>query len=299
MINLKAAGEYIVKCVLRRFSPKTLFSLQYYKVYGKFLNYRDPKSFYEKIGYLQYNTDTTQWSRLADKIEVRNFIEEKGLGRMLTTLLGVYRNSAEIDYDKLPVSFVLKTNHGSATNIFVKDKNMIDKDVVGKQLDDWLKIDFGVNGAQPHYSKIKPQILAEGLLLDDETTKVGKMLYDYKFYCINGIPRFVQVMKDREPNTHNMKVMVYDMNWKAHPEYVSALHDKTAIDVNPPVAYEEMKEAAAILSEGFPFVRVDFYQINGKPVFGEMTFTPGFDTATRDFFDLIGKEINIDNYVKK
>ena len=290
--------ESFLKYILRRCSPKTLFSLQYYKTYGKFLNYRHPNSFYEKIGYLQYYTDTTQWSKLADKIAVRDFIKEKGLGDMLTTLLGVYNHSFEIDYDKLPKSFVLKTNHGSATNIFVKDKDNIDRDVINKQLDEWLAIDFGFNGAQPHYSKIKPRILAEGLLLDEETTKVGKMLYDYKFYCINGNPRYIQVMKDREPNTHNIKVMVYDMNWNAHPEYVSTFHNKTSIDANPPVSFEQMKKASCILAEGFPFVRVDFYQVNGNPIFGEMTFTPGFDTATQDFFDLIGKEIDVEIYIR-
>lgn len=298
-MNVKKCIESVLKYVLRRCSPKLLFSLQYYKAYGKFLNYKNPQSFYEKIGYLEFYSDTSQWGRLADKIAVRDYIKEKGLDNMLTTLLGVYRNSSEINYESLPTSFVLKTNHGSATNIFVKDKIKIDKKAVGKQLDDWLKIDFGFNGAQPHYSKIKPLILAEAMLMDDETTKVGKMLHDYKFYCVNGKPRFLQILKDRVPNTHEIKLMVYDMDWNAHPEFISDFHDKIAIEEKPPVAFEEMKKAAEVLAEGFPFVRVDFYQINGKPIFGEMTFTPGFDTATQSFFDMIGKEINIESYINK
>ena len=298
-MKLQKIGEAVVKFVLRKCSPKLLFSLQYYKTYGQFLNYKNPQSFYEKIGYLEFYSDTTKWSELADKIAVRDYIKEKGLGEMLTNLLGVYNLSSEIDYDKLPTSFVLKTNHGSATNIFVGDKNTIDKEAVGKQLDDWLKIDFGYNGAQPHYSKIKPMILAEGLLMDDETTKKGKMLHDYKYYCINGEPRFIQIIKDREPNTHDCNIMVYDMNWNVHPEFVSKLHNKATIDDNPPIAFEEMKKAAKVLSEGFPFVRVDFYQINGKPIFGEMTFTPGLDSMTQAFFDLIGRELNIERYLKK
>lgn len=120
----------------------------------------------------------------------------------------------------------------------------------------------------------------------------GKLLIDYKFYCINGIPQYVQVMSDRVPNTHEVKVSLLDMNWESHPEYCSYQHQQ-AVGVNKPDCFVQMKEIASALSLKFPFVRIDFYEIDGKPLFGEMTFTPGFDTVNMSFEKFIGEQIKL------
>ena len=101
---------------------------------------------------------------LADKFQVRKYIEEKGLRNTLTHLYGVWDDASKIDFDKLPNAFVIKTNNASATNILVRDKSKIDEAAVRKQLDEWLKIDYGYRTCQPHYSRIKPLILAEEFL---------------------------------------------------------------------------------------------------------------------------------------
>lgn len=118
----------------------------------------------------------------------------------------------------------------------------------------------------------------------------NKSLNDYKFYCVNGEPLFVQVMTDREPNTHTMRVALMDMNWHPHPEYCSTLH-KQPDEVIKPKSFVKMIEMAKNLSSPFEFVRVDFYEVSEKPVFGEMTFTPGFDTVNFDFERIIGERI--------
>ncbi len=119
-----------------------------------------------------------------------------------------------------------------------------------------------------------------------------KVLNDYKFYCINGEPLYVIIYSDRVPNTHIMKRSIYDMDWNKHPEFLG----KCAIpgkDIDKPVSFELMKKMASKLSKQFPFVRVDFYEVNGKPVFGEMTFTPGMQEISVAFSNMLGNLLQL------
>lgn len=286
LVLLRRASDSL----LRKYNPELLFSIYHKRATGRFINYRNPRSLNDKIAFMEFRTDTTEWSRLADKVRVRDYVKECGYEDYLTKLYGVYEHADEIDYDKLPKSFVLKTNNGSATNILVKDKRKINIENINQQLEDWLKIDYGYKTCQPHYSHIKPLILAEEFLVDEQTHKEGKSLLDYKFYCINGEARYVFVYSDRVPNSHIMKRMIYDMNWIAHPEYLGRYTVKGQI-TSCPSSFSLMKEMANVLSHKFPFVRVDFYEINGKPIFGEMTFTPGHQEASLEFLNMLGKEL--------
>ena len=119
-----------------------------------------------------------------------------------------------------------------------------------------------------------------------------KSLNDYKFYCCNGEPLYCFVYTDRVPNSHVMKRTIYDMDWNCHPEFMG----RRAIagpQIEKPSSFEKMKEMAEKLSSPVPFVRVDFYEINGKPIFGEMTFTPGMQEASNSFLEMMGKKINL------
>lgn len=277
------------KNYLRKYNPELLFKISYYRIKGKWLNTKHPKTLYDHIAYMMFHTNTEIWSCLADKILVRDYVKEKGYADFLPQLYGTYNCATEIDYTALPKQFVLKTNNASATNIIVFDKETIDVDNVNKQLDEWLRIPYGFLTCQPHYSHIKPKILAEELLIDEQTTLHGKMLTDYKFYCINGKPLYVQLMLDRIPNTHEMSIKLYDMNWIQHDEYLSKIHKTSSFEYPMPKSFSKMKEMAAVFSNGFPFMRVDFYEINGKPILGETTFTPGFDSLPDGLLDSLGK----------
>ena len=278
--------------ILCRYNPEKLFCIRFKRIYGVPLNSHNPKTLYDRIAYLAFHTDTTLWSRLADKIAVRDYIKEKGYGYMLPQLYGVYDRAEDIDYKVLPSAFVLKTNNASATNILVRDKTKIDINAINKRLNRWLRINYGRRTCQPHYSRIRPRILCEELLVDNETTLKGKMLIDYKFYCINGEPLYVQVLMDREENTHKMKAALYDMEWKQHMEYLSKSKELNCSNMERPKSFDEMKQAAKVFAEGKQFIRVDFYEINGKPYLGELTFTPGWGTMNADFFKDMGKIIN-------
>lgn len=207
---------------LRKHNPEKLFSIFHKRSTGYRLNIDNPKMLHEKIAYLSFRTDTTVWTRLADKVRVREYVEECGYGEYLPKLYGIWEHTDDIDFEKLPKSFVLKTNNASATNILVRDKSQLDLVAVRNQLDEWMKIDYGYLTCQPHYSRIKPLILSEEFLGGG-----GKMLIDYKLYCINGNVEFVQVMSDRKENSHDCNVNMMDLNWKSHPEFCSTIHQQS------------------------------------------------------------------------
>lgn len=278
---------------LRKYNPELLFKINYYRAQGRWLNTKQPQTLYDKIAYQMFHTDTSIWSELADKVRVRDYITSLGYGGYLPKLYGVYKRAEEINYESLPQQFILKTNNASATNIVVFDKSQLDYNHTNKQLDKWLKIPYGYLTCQPHYSKIEPRILAEELLIDDQTTRQGKSLIDYKFFCINGVPEYVMVMSDRIQNTHEMKCMVFDMSWEKCPEYVNVLNHEPIENMSVPGSFEKMKSLANIFAKDFPFVRVDFYEINGKPILGELTFTPGLSAITQSMINTLGKKIKL------
>lgn len=277
---------------LKKTNPERLFSIYHERSTGKYLNIDHPVTLDDKIAYMEFRTDTSEWSRLADKVHVRDYVEECGYADNLTRLYGVWESADAIDFSELPNSFVIKTNNGSATNILIKDKSTMDEAAVRKQLDEWLKYDYGYHTAQPHYSNMKPLILAEEFLVDEETKRAGAILKDFKFYCVNGEPCYVIVYSDRVPNSHRMKRTIYDMDWNMHQEFLGKLA-VAGPEIKKPECFQLMKEMAAALSKPFKFVRVDFYEINGKPVFGEMTFTPGMQETSNEFAELLGADVKI------
>ena len=271
---------------LKRNNPEKLFSIFHKRSTGKPLDIDNPKTMDDKIAYLAFRTDTSEWSRLADKVRVREYVEECGYGENLPQLYGTWERAEDIDFNTLPNAFAIKTNNASATNILVKDKSKMNEVKVRAQLDKWLKFDYGYETCQPHYSRIKPLILAEELLVNEGG------INDYKFLCINGKAQYIIVMSDRSENTHNFKVSIFDLNWNPHPKYCGNYHTITN-NIPRPNSLEKMIIMAENLSTPFPFVRIDFYEIGGKPVFGEMTFTPGSSSINHLFNREMGDLIQI------
>ncbi len=250
-----------------------ILSLRYRKALGRKLKKKDPQSFYDKIFWLSCYSDTAEWSRLADKYLVREFIKEKIGEEYLPQLYSVYDSADDIDFDKLPNSFVIKTNNGCASNFLVHDKKNADLEKIRKELAYWLKFPYGELTGQRHYSRIEPKIIAEEFMYQEKDPKAA--LIDYKFYCFDGKPMYCNVLSERIFNTHRIKKHMYDMDWKPIPEMFTSTEDLKEID--KPVTFESMKEIAEKLAKDFSFVRVDLYEINNKIKFGEMTFMPGMD----------------------
>ena len=277
---------------LPRIKPQWYVKYAYHSYTGSKLDLKKPKNIYEKINYIRYYGNTRYWSILTDKYKVREYIVKNGFADILNELYFVYDKPKDIKFDLLPNSFVLKTNNSCETNYLIKDKTTINEKKVRLTLKKWLTYDFGKNTGQPHYSKITPKIIAEKYLVNDD--KRTDSLVDYKFYCFHGEVHYIFVYSDRIINTHNVKRMIYDKDWNKLVDKMDPKFEQIRTDLKPK-SFIYMKKIAEKLSSSFPFVRVDFYEVNSNPVFGEMTFTPGYDSgATEEFMFEMGELIKIE-----
>lgn len=270
---------------------KPIFALRYYKKFHRCLQLKHPTLYYDKTFWLSMHSDTTLWSQLTDKYEVRHFVEQRCGSDILNDLYGVYDTPDDIDWEKLPQQFVMKTTNGCASNVFVKDKNRANLVQIERDLARYLKIRYGALTAQPHYTRIKPRIIAEKLLVDQQHP--DKQIVDYKFNCFDGMVHSCAVFSDRLPNTHRFGRMIYDTEWNPHSEWLENTKDVILKEVDRPEALDKMLLIASTLSQGFPYVRVDLYCINAEPLFGEMTFTPGLAPYTLEFQATLGELIDL------
>lgn len=274
-------------------SPKLVARLWYFYFFRKHLNLQNPRNINEKIQWLKFYSDTSMWTLLADKYKVRDFVKERGCGDLLTRLYGVWKRSEEIDFDSLPNSFVLKTNNFSGEVILVEDKSRIDVNTVKYRLDQWLSSKKGIETAELHYLTISPCIIAEEYLKQDSS--LSSSLIDYKFYCFNGEPYCAMVCYDRVIGEHAVK-MIYDLEkWMPRIDCIKKGYEDERV-IPRPKSYERMLSACRILAAGFPMVRMDFYEVDGKPYFGEFTFTPagGFiNCLTPEFLLELGGQLHL------
>lgn len=292
--NIKDILWKIKMTFLGHFFPKKVIDYRFYDAYGRFINWNSPKSLDEKINWLKIYSDTSLWPILADKYEVRKYVSERGFSDSLVKLYGKWDKVEDIDWNSLPNHFIIKTNNGSGDVIKCYNKNTFDYQKSIKTLKKLLHLKFGYDMGEQQYAKIRPCIIAEELLDSNNQAFKSDSLIDYKFLSFNGKPTYIWVCFNR--THHSTDVAVYDLEWHFHPEFsVSTSHYKLCTKPLPrPKALEEMLHMASVLSKGFPFVRVDLYEVGGKAYFGEMTFTPaaGFNTFFSNNFQMIlGKKI--------
>lgn len=240
--------------------PIVLAEIRYYARFKKKLNLKNPQTLNEKILYLSLKTDTTLWTRCADKYAVRGYVEEKGLKDILIPLIGVWDNVADIDFDKLPNEFVLKLTKGSGYNLICNDKSKLNLKQTRKMLRSWLNVNCYYFSREPQY-KGKSKLVAEKMLEYN--------IMDYKFFCFHGKPMYVELYIDR---FGNHKKLFYDMDWNIAG--FTTANDVVKGSLEKPKEFEEMKDVALKLCKGMAFVRVDLYLHNGRIYFGEMTFCP-------------------------
>ena len=302
-IREKAKKSFLIRRCFNRYcayrfkrNPMALANSDYRRVMGKDIDWSSPKNLIEKIYWMLFNTDTSLWSLCADKYNVRKFVEERGCGDMLNQLYGCWSRVGDIDYASLPESFVLKTSNSSGQVIIVKDKRQFNVGAANKKLNRWLHFVYGLTNAQLHYMRIEPCVIAERLLVN--TASSDESLVDYKIWCFDGVPESVLVVYGRKGEDY--KLSVFDLQW-------NNISDKTLKRTSPhfggdciakPASFDKMVEAAKKLSAGFPEVRVDFYDISGNPIFGELTFSTGYSYFTDEYYDYLGSKVNIAN-VKK
>lgn len=256
MEKFKTYEEYIPKLIA------------FFKRFAINLDLKNPKTISDKINWLKIYHSTPLKARCADKVLLHDYCKEK-LGKdICIPLIKTYKNVDEIKWGELPNSFVIKCNHGSGMNIVVKDKSKMNKDEVKAKLNKWMNKDFAFqNGYEMHYTLIKRQILVEEFKKDEKHSD----LTDYKVWCFNGKPDFIQVFNNRTTNKYCNN---YTLDWQYFKDNrIDLKSNPNALDPKP-VNLDKMIEYSKILSEDFPFVRVDFYEINDELYLGELTFTP-------------------------
>jgi hypothetical protein len=243
-------------------NPEKRIAKQFEREVGYPLNLSNPETFNEKLNWLKVHYRNPLMPVCSDKYLVREYVENKKLGHILVPLLGAGDCFNELKWETLPDEFVLKTNHNSGGVWIIKNKTEVDTKVLGKEIDEKLSKKFGRLSHEWHYLDIKPKVLAEQYLAD----KKGELL-DYKFFCFNGEPRYIQIDFDRFTN-HTRTY--YDLNWKNLR--FSTGYPVSDREVERPKKFNEMFDAAKALSSGFPHVRVDLYHVNDRVYFGELTF---------------------------
>ena len=259
------------------------------KRFGTELDLDHPHDLNEKIQWLMCRSDTSAWTPLSDKVAVRDYVAGKGLGDLLVPVLGIWKRSGDIPWDTLPEKFVLKCNHDSgSTHIVGRDT---DRAAVSAALDEALQVKYGYRHGEMHYNGIEPCILAEQYLDSGESVPI-----DYKVWCFDGKPYCIWACHGR--TAEHVYVNVYDLDWTPRPE-ASVFTDHYrdgGCSLPKPATLPQMLEAAARLSEGFPEVRVDFYEVQGKLYFGEMTFASlmgRMDFYTPEFLRELGDQVKL------
>lgn len=288
---LRQMWYWLCKYPLRLLPDTLFFNLETWITYLRFgktfhwLDIRHPKRFNEKIHWLKIHHSAKNGAILADKYRVREYISDSIGEEYLVPLLGVWDNANDIDFDLLPNQFALKLNHGSGMNIICTDKSKININKTRKQLKRWLKTNPYYISREWQYRDVPARIICEKFLEYD--------IMDYKFFCFNGEPKFVQV--DVARFTNHTRAF-FDMDWHLAP--FTMLYKTPEQLPQRPKQFDLMKQLAVKLSHGIDFVRVDLYINNDKVYFGEITLHPegGTGVFIPDEYDyILGRMIILNN----
>lgn len=228
----------------------------------KKLNLKDPQRYNEKMQWLKLHDRNPEYIKMVDKYEAKKYVADKIGESYIIPTLGVWDRFDDIDFESLPQQFVLKCTHDSGGVVVVKDKKDFDVAAAKKLINRHLKRNYFWHTREYPYKDIKPRIIAEQYMIDESGTE----LKDYKFLTFSGKVKTLFVATDREKG---VRYDFYDTDFNHLPlnEYENA-----GREIAKPAGFEEMKVLSEKLSAGIPHLRVDFYDINGKVYFGELTF---------------------------
>lgn len=243
---------------------KILFRLKV----GYPLNIKNPRTFNEKLQWIKLKDHNPLYTRLVDKYEVRSFVTEKIGGQYLIPLLGVWDDFDSIDFSEMPSKFVLKCTHDSASVIICKDKSTFNIAKAKKRINRSLKRNYFWTFREWPYKNVKPRIIAEQYM--EVNPVVG--LPDYKIFCFNGEPRIWFTVTNR--NNRDPRCDYFDFQGNRLP--FEQGYKNSSVPVAKPSALETMRECARNLTQGMSICRADFYEVDGKVYFGELTL---FDSS--------------------
>lgn len=270
----------------KNMSDEQYIKLRFKRIFGYELDLNNVSTFNEKIQWLKLYDRKSIYTVMVDKYLAKNYVAEKIGNQYIIPNLGAWDNAEDIDFSLLPDKFVLKCNHNSGIGMCIcSDKASINKGVVLKELKKGLKEDYFLRGREWPYKNVKRKIIAEQYL--------GDNINDYKLQCFNGKFDNILVCSDRNSQT-GVKYYYFDKDWNYLPYSTQVDKNFTDYEQLKPKKFEEMIRLAEVLSEGIPELRVDFFEIDGKVYFGELTFftQSGFDTTiTREADAQMGEKV--------
>lgn len=248
-----------------RFLPDELYiQLNYFAHFRKFANLKNPTTYNEKLNWLKLHDRNPLYTTLVDKYEVKSYVDKLIGGGYTVPTFGVWSTVDDIDFDLLPDQFVLKCTHDSEGLVICKDKSKLDINSARKKLSEALKQNFYYIGREWPYKNVKPRIIAEKYIEDHCDSE----LRDYKFFCFNGEPKAMYIASDR--GIGKTKFDYYNLDFD-HLD-ITQKYPNASSPRRKPDTFDQMIEFSRILSNGFAHVRVDFYEVDGKLYFGELTF---------------------------
>lgn len=258
----------VAKKILERLSPyiksDTLYiKLRYWIINGYWLNLESPKTFNEKQNWLKINYHNPLYATLVDKYSVKNHVANLIGPEHIIPTLGVWDTADDIDFNSLPEQFVMKTTHDSGGIIVCTDKSKLNIQEVRKQMSIGIRRDYSSVSREWGYKNVPHRIIAEQYTVDSKTG----VLDDYKFFCFDGKVRIMFIATDRQIG--EVKFDFYDKDFN-HLNIING-HPMATIPPLKPKSWDKMIEIAEKLSKGFPFMRIDLYEVDGKVYFGEYT----------------------------
>lgn len=244
-------------------SDELFVSIDYRLKMGKKLNLKNPVTFNEKLQWLKVHDHDDRYTNLVDKITAKSEVGNIIGKQYIVPMYGIWDAPNKIDWESLPKQFVLKCNHDQGSVVIVPNKSVFDRKKACRFLQIHLTHNNYYGTREFPYKNIKPKIFAEKFL--------GNSICDYKFYCFNGIPKYLYVGQGLTVD-HSLKIDFFDMDWNCMPFYRTD-YDRLGL-IPKPKHFDEMKELATILSKGTRFVRIDLFEVNDQIYFSEFTLYP-------------------------
>lgn len=246
-------------------SDETYLKVAYRLNIGKPLNLNNPIGYNEKLQWLKLYDHREKYIQMVDKYEVKEYVKNLIGAEYIIPTIGVWERFDDINFADLPEQFVLKCTHDSGGLVICHDKNTFDKDVAKKKIERSLRKNYYWQGREWPYKKIKPRIIAEQYMEDSTSHD----LRDYKFFAFDGVVKALFIATERQKIGEDTKFDFFDVDFK-HMDLIHG-HPNASVMPAKPYNFEKMKDLASVLSKGYPHLRVDFYEVNKKIYFGELT----------------------------
>ena len=267
-IIIAAYNNLVHTGITNLLSDKAYLKLTYRIRFGEKLDLKNPMTYNQKLQWLKLYDRNPEYVKMVDKILVKEYVEKVIGKEYIIPTLGVWDRYEDIDFSELPEQFVLKCNHDSGSIVVCTNKEKLDRKKTRKKLKTGLKTDGFFWGREWPYKSVKRRILAEQYMEEEGTNE----LKDIKLMCFDGKVKCSFIGSERF-SKDGLKVTFFDTDWKVMP--FERHYPKSKKEIKKPQNYDEMVILAEKLSQGIPFVRVDFYEVCGKTYFGELTFFPG------------------------